>query len=70
MALNLGAIGMDIGQEMGHAFHDRNKRFDDNGQLGDNWWQPESEAEYARRAQCFIEQYSQYCYSSPANVCV
>ncbi|CAN8016604.1 unnamed protein product, partial [Ixodes persulcatus] len=56
-SINMGAIGMIIGHEITHGFDDRGDQFDADGQLR-NWWTKQAQKEFFRRAQCFIEQYS------------
>ena len=48
-AVNYGAIGAVIGHEIGHGFDDQGRRFDGDGKLRD-WWTPEDEAEFQKRA--------------------
>jgi predicted metalloendopeptidase len=58
-AVNYGAIGAIIGHEIGHGFDDQGRRYDGDGRLRD-WWRPQDEAQFARRAKLLIEQYSAY----------
>lgn len=58
-AVNYGAIGAVIGHEMGHGFDDQGRRFDGNGALRD-WWTPNDEAEYNRRAKALSDQYNEF----------
>ena len=61
-AVNYGAIGAVIGHEIGHGFDDQGRRFDGDGKLRD-WWKPEDEAEFQKRAKLLIEQFNGF---SPA----
>ena len=57
--LNYGAIGWVIGHEVTHGFDDVGRQFDENGNLVD-WWHPETEKRYVKRAQCMVDQYGGY----------
>jgi predicted metalloendopeptidase len=57
--MNFGASGMVIGHELTHAFDDQGKKFDATGNLS-NWWTPSVDQEFTKRAQCVIDQYSQF----------
>ncbi|MDQ2070240.1 M13 family metallopeptidase [Natronospira bacteriovora] len=56
-AVNYGAIGAVIGHEISHGFDDSGRRVDGDGNLRD-WWSEDSEAEFQRRAQVLVEQFS------------
>jgi putative endopeptidase len=56
-AVNYGAIGAVIGHEIGHGFDDQGRRFDGDGKLRD-WWKPEDEAEFQKRAKLLVEQFN------------
>ncbi|HUF46583.1 MAG TPA: M13 family metallopeptidase [Vicinamibacterales bacterium] len=58
-AVNYGAIGAVIGHEIGHALDDRGRRYDADGRLRD-WWTPDDDAEYRRRAAALVAQFSGY----------
>lgn len=58
-AVNYGAIGGVIGHEFSHGFDDRGRLSDGHGNLRD-WWTEEDAAEYRRRAQILIDQFSQF----------
>ena len=58
-AVNYGAIGAVIGHEIGHGFDDQGRRFDGDGKLRD-WWKPEDEAEFQKRAKRLVEQFNGY----------
>lgn len=57
--MNFGAIGAVIGHEITHGFDDRGRQRDLNGDL-ENWWQPETDEKFKERAQCIVDQYSNY----------
>lgn len=57
--LNYGGIGYVMGHEMTHGFDDQGRQFDKEGNLVE-WWQPETKKKYLERAQCIIDQYSNY----------
>jgi putative endopeptidase len=56
-AANYGGIGAVIGHEIGHGFDDQGSRYDGDGNMTD-WWEPADRAEFERRAQALIDQYS------------
>ncbi|MEV8565848.1 M13 family metallopeptidase [Streptomyces sp. NPDC051322] len=58
-ARNFAVLGAIIGHEMSHAFDSRGSRYDGRGRVR-NWWAPEDRAEFARRTQLLVEQYSRY----------
>jgi predicted metalloendopeptidase len=55
-AVNYGAIGAVIGHEMTHGFDNQGRQFDAKGNLAD-WWTPQDAANFAKRAQCIIDEY-------------
>lgn len=57
--LNFGAIGFIIGHEITHGFDDRGRQFDKDGN-NRNWWNSETDQRFKDRAQCIIDQYSNY----------
>lgn len=57
-AVNYGAIGAIIGHEIGHAFDDQGSKYDGQGNVKD-WWAPADRAEFDKRTQALIAQYSQ-----------
>jgi predicted metalloendopeptidase len=58
-AVNYGAIGAVIGHEIGHGFDDQGRRYDGDGRLRD-WWSPADEAEFKKRADLLVKQFSGY----------
>ena len=58
-AVNYGAIGSVMGHELTHGFDDQGRQFDADGNLR-NWWTPEDAAEFEKRAECFIKEYSAF----------
>lgn len=57
--MNYAAIGQIIGHEITHGFDDRGRQFDLDGNLAE-WWQPETRSQFLDKAQCIIDQYSNY----------
>ncbi|CAH1248353.1 ECE1 [Branchiostoma lanceolatum] len=57
--LNFGGIGAVIGHEITHGFDDSGRQFDKNGNL-EHWWNQEITDSFKEKAQCMIDQYSNY----------
>jgi len=57
--LNYGAMGMVIGHEITHGFDDQGRQYDGTGSLAP-WWSEETIQAFSGKAQCFIDQYSNY----------
>ncbi|XP_030842474.1 neprilysin-4 isoform X2 [Strongylocentrotus purpuratus] len=60
-SMNYGGIGVVIGHELMHAFDDKGRHFDIDGNLG-IWWSNSSSQSFQRKAQCLVDQYSNYQY--------
>jgi endothelin-converting enzyme/putative endopeptidase len=58
-APNYGNTGSTIGHELTHGFDDEGRQFDAHGNLRD-WWTKKDAAEFAKRTQCIVQQYSGY----------
>ena len=58
-APNYGNTGATIGHELTHAFDDEGRQFDAQGNLRD-WWTKQDATAFKQRAQCIVDQYSQY----------
>jgi putative endopeptidase len=58
-AVNYGSIGAVIGHELGHGFDDMGSQSDEKGALR-NWWTDESRAEFGKRTDVLVEQFSAY----------
>ncbi|MEO8481819.1 MAG: M13-type metalloendopeptidase [Acidobacteriota bacterium] len=58
-AVNYGAIGAFIGHEIGHGFDDQGREYDGDGRLRD-WWTPADEAEFKKRADLLVKQFSSF----------
>ena len=57
--LNYGALGSVIGHELTHGFDDVGSQYDAVGNLV-SWWSEDTRAEFTRRAECVVQQYSNY----------
>jgi len=57
--LNYGAMGMVIGHEITHGFDDQGRQYDGTGSLAP-WWSEETIHAFTGKAQCFIDQYTNY----------
>jgi endothelin-converting enzyme/putative endopeptidase len=58
-AVNYGAVGSVMGHELTHGFDDEGRQFDAQGNLR-NWWTPQDAAEFEKRAECFVKEYSAF----------
>nr|KAI8736327.1 neprilysin-like [Biomphalaria glabrata] len=58
-SLNFGGIGVVIGHEITHGFDDRGRLYDKYGNLA-KWWSPDAENKFKAKAQCIIDQYSNF----------
>ncbi|XP_055330910.1 neprilysin-11-like [Paramacrobiotus metropolitanus] len=58
---NYAAIGTVIGHEITHGFDNQGSQVDGDGKLVD-WWSKESKAEFRKRADGIVKQYSSYSY--------
>ena len=67
MAVNFGAIGAVIGHELTHGFDDQGRRYDADGNLRD-WWTQQDAAEFKKRADCIVNEYSKFSPVEGANV--
>ncbi|KAF9957618.1 hypothetical protein BGZ72_001603 [Mortierella alpina] len=62
--INFGGIGWSLAHEITHGFDDLGRHFDKTGRKI-NWWTNETEQAFAAKAQCFVDQYSQYTVQGP-----
>jgi endothelin-converting enzyme/putative endopeptidase len=58
-AMNFGGIGAVVGHELTHGFDDEGRQFDPAGNLND-WWTKEDAAEFKKRTQCIVDEYSSF----------
>ncbi|MBX7150798.1 M13 family metallopeptidase [bacterium] len=58
-AFNYGCMGAVIGHEVTHGFDDEGRQYDADGNLKD-WWLPEDEKQFNRRAKLVEEQFNQF----------
>jgi putative endopeptidase len=58
-AVNYGGIGVVIGHELTHGFDDQGRKFDSDGNFT-NWWGPNDGAEFEKRANCLVDEYSNF----------
>ncbi|RMZ75140.1 hypothetical protein DV738_g5633, partial [Chaetothyriales sp. CBS 135597] len=63
--LSYGAFGTLTGHEISHAFDVVGSHYYINGTYRD-WWSDVTAAEYERKSQCFVKQYSSYIVPTPA----
>ena len=67
MAINFGGIGAVIGHELTHGFDDQGRQFDADGNLRD-WWTKQDDAEFRKRADCIVNEYSGFSPVEGSNV--
>ena len=67
MAVNFGGIGAVIGHELTHGFDDQGRRYDADGNLRD-WWTQQDAAEFKKRADCLVNEYSGFSPVEGSNV--
>lgn len=58
-AVNYGGIGGVIGHELSHGFDDKGSQYDGDGNLR-VWWSEDDRAEFEKRAEQLVDQYSAY----------
>tara|TARA_R110002049_G_scaffold309268_1_gene519540 strand:+ start:56173 stop:58221 length:2049 start_codon:yes stop_codon:yes gene_type:complete len=58
-AVNYGGIGAVIGHELSHGFDDKGSKYDGHGNLR-KWWTETDRAEFEKRAQGLVDQYSAF----------
>lgn len=58
-SVNFGSMGVFMGHELTHAFDDTGRLYDKYGNLH-QWWKNSTIINFQKRAQCFVEQYSNY----------
>lgn len=58
-SLNFGGIGFVVAHELTHGFDDSGRRFDSHGNINE-WWKNDTLKKFNDKAQCFVEQYSQF----------
>jgi predicted metalloendopeptidase len=56
---NYGGIGMVIGHEITHGFDNNGRQYDKDGNFK-QWWTQKSIDNFKKKAQCIIDQYSDY----------
>ncbi|KAK0648606.1 hypothetical protein B0T16DRAFT_444608 [Cercophora newfieldiana] len=62
--VSYGAFGSVAGHELSHAFDSTGRHYDQNGNLTD-WWTNTTVKAFEERAQCFVDQYSNYTVPGP-----
>ncbi|RHY18504.1 hypothetical protein DYB25_011335 [Aphanomyces astaci] len=65
-AQNFGAIGMVIGHEITHGFDNRGRNYDGDGNLK-QWWSNATNDAFKTKAQCIVDQYSNFVVKSEVN---
>ncbi|KAI8165535.1 Endothelin-converting enzyme 1 [Colletotrichum sp. SAR 10_70] len=62
--MSYGAFGSVAGHELSHAFDSTGRHYDQNGNYTD-WWTDDTVKAFQERAECFIEQYSNFTVPGP-----
>ena len=62
--LSYGAFGAISGHELSHAFDSSGRHYDEIGNFTD-WWDNQTVAAFQNKAQCFIDQYSEFTVLDP-----
>ncbi len=62
--VNLGAVGVVVGHELGHAIDDKGSKYDAQGRL-DPWMTAADLAEFERRTTKLVGQFDEVCYDAP-----
>ncbi|KAF9089372.1 hypothetical protein BGX29_012095 [Mortierella sp. GBA35] len=62
--LNYAGIGVVAAHELGHAFDNSGRRYDETGAIRE-WWEESSIQAFDTKSQCFIEQYNEYTIDGP-----
>lgn len=57
--LNYGGIGVVVGHELTHGYDNNGRHYDGAGRLVE-WWTDATAAKFDEKAQCFIDQYSNF----------
>ncbi|EXJ92195.1 hypothetical protein A1O3_00745 [Capronia epimyces CBS 606.96] len=57
--VSYGAFGSVSGHELSHAFDSTGRHYDQNGNFTD-WWTEKTVANFKERAECFVQQYSNF----------
>jgi len=62
--VSYGGFGSVVGHELSHAFDSSGRYFDQNGNYTD-WWSDKTVEAFEKRAECFVNQYSNFTVSGP-----
>lgn len=62
--INYGAFGAVAGHELSHAFDNNGRHYDVHGNLSD-WWTNATVEAFEKRAECFVEEYSNFTAAGP-----
>ncbi|KAG0277096.1 hypothetical protein BGZ95_006523 [Linnemannia exigua] len=62
--INYGSMGVVGGHEIGHAFDNTGRKYDSLGRLA-NWWTNATSQAFEDKAQCYVNQYSNFTFKGP-----
>jgi endothelin-converting enzyme len=62
--VSYGAFASVAGHELSHAFDSSGRHYDEHGKYTD-WWTNQTVEEFQKRADCFVNQYSNFTVSGP-----
>ncbi|KAI2631671.1 peptidase family M13 [Xylaria nigripes] len=62
--VSYGAFASVAGHELSHAFDNSGRHYDENGNFTD-WWTDHTVEEFSKRADCFVNQYSDFSIKGP-----
>ncbi|KAG0332253.1 hypothetical protein BG005_005537, partial [Podila minutissima] len=60
----MGIMGVIAAHEFTHGFDSDGRNYDDTGRLR-NWWTNATEQVFAKKGQCFVDQYGNFTVDGP-----
>lgn len=59
-SINLGGIGVILAHELSHGFDAAGRKFNENGEVVEDWWSSSSSQGFKERSKCIVDQYSKF----------